>query len=74
MGAVPPEGRRLGVKITLGFFAVVGLVLGTGALVDVLDGPTDYGGLPPPAGATVPDQLDPVAFSTQLWAAWVRDL
>jgi hypothetical protein len=41
-------------------------VLGTGTLVDTLGGPTDYQGLPPPAGASVPDQLDPVGFSTQL--------
>ena len=41
-------------------------MLGTGTLVDTLGGPTDYQGLPPPAGASVPDQLDPVGFSTQL--------
>lgn len=42
------------------------IFVGTGALIDVLDGPTTYQGLPPPAGVTTPASLDDVGVSSAL--------
>ncbi|MGI8694641.1 MAG: hypothetical protein ACR2JK_17355 [Geodermatophilaceae bacterium] len=64
-----PRRRHLGLKIAGGFLVVVGLVLGTGALVDNLGGSPEYQSAPPAAGAVAPDALDPAAFSTAMSAA-----
>ncbi|MBA2555679.1 MAG: hypothetical protein H0V10_18710 [Geodermatophilaceae bacterium] len=64
-----PRRRHLGLKIAGGFLVVVGLVLGTGALVDNLGGSPEYRSAPPAAGAVAPDALDPAAFSTAMSAA-----
>jgi len=64
-----PRRRHLGLKIAGGFIVVVGLVLGTGALVDNLGGSPEYQSAPPAAGAVAPDALDPAAFSTAMSAA-----